>query len=121
MMVDPALIALGSVPFLLIRGLPRVAALQACFIESPANSKYSTVANSDHNSPIAYYSTGDNITNVALGVKNGPGVQCLMALPYRLPTNITFLDGSGNVPHAAQTVTQHSLVSTFPYGDYFLS
>ena len=115
MMVDPAFVTLGSVPFLLIRGLPRVAALQACFIDTPMNSKYSTATNNDQNSPLAYYTTGDNITNVALGVKIGPGVQCLMALPYRLPTNITLLDSSGNVPHGAQAIIQHSLVSTLPF------
>ena len=114
-MADPAFVTLGSVPFLLIRGLPRVAALQACFIQPPGINGYTTV-NNDQNSPVAYYSSVvNNNTNVALGVKIGPGVQCLMALPYRLPTNITVLDASGIVPHRAQTIILHSLVSILPY------
>ena len=115
LMADPAFVTLGSVPFLLIRGLPRIAALQACFIQPPGINGYTTV-NNDLNSPVAYYSSVvNNNTNVALGVKIGPGVQCLMALPYRLPTNITVLDASGIVPHRAQTIILHSLVSILPY------
>ena len=115
LMADPAFVTLGSVPFLLIRGLPRVAALQACFIQPPGINGYTTV-NNDLSSPVAYYSSVvNNNTNVALGVKIGPGVQCLMALPYRLPTNITVLDASGIVPHRAQTIILHSLVSILPH------
>ena len=114
-MVDPAFVTLVSVPFLLIRGLPRVAALQACFIQPPGINGYTTV-NNDLNSPVAYYSSVvNNNTNVALGVKIGPGVQCLMALPYRLPTNITVLDATGIVPHRAQKIILHSLVGILPY------
>ena len=112
-MADPAFVTLGSVPFLLIRGLPRVAALQACFIQPPGANGY-TSTNNELNSPVAYYSSMvNNNTNVALGVKIGPGVQCLMALPYRLPTNLTVLDSSGVVPYRAQTMILHSLVSIF--------
>ena len=109
-MVDPAFVTLGSVPFLLIRGLPRVAALQACFIQSPAKHYAKT---NDNLSPISYHTTNNNVTNVALSSQIGPGVQCLMALPYRFPTNITLLDAAGNIPLATQAIIQHSLVSLF--------
>ena len=112
MMVDPAFVTLGSVPFLLIRGLPRVAALQACFIQSP--TKYYTNTNNDF-SPVSYHLTNNNVTNVALSGRISLGVQCLMALPYRLPANITLLDISGNIPVVTQAIIQHSLVSTPVY------
>ena len=109
-MVDPAFVTLVSVPFLLIRGLPRAAALQACFMQSSA--KYNAKPN-DNLSPIFYHTTNNNVTNVALSGQIGPGVQCLMALPYRLPANITLLDAAGNIPLATQQIIQHSLVSLF--------
>ncbi len=121
--MDPAFVTLGSVPFLLIRGLPRVAALQACFIHSHTlNRKYHSAPLSDNggagvsgasSTPVAFYTAPDNRTNgnVAVGVRIGPGVQCLMALPYRLPSNLTALDGAGGVTAAAQGVIQNSLVS----------
>lgn len=113
MMVDPAFVTLGSVPFLLIRGLPRVAALQACFLNSPLIKKSSTLATNGEGSPMAYYTATDNGTNgnVAMGVKLGPGVQCLMALPYRLPPNMTTFGLEGNLSYGAQSIIQHSLVS----------
>ena len=109
MMVDPAFVTLGSVPFLLIRGLPRVAALQACFIQSP--TKYYTSMNNGV-SPVSYHTTNNNVTNVALSGRIGPGAQCLMALPYRLPANITLLDSAGNISFVTQAFIQRSLVST---------
>lgn len=113
MMVDPAFVTLGSVPFLLIRGLPRAAALQACFIHS--DTKYFQKAENNFGSPVSYYTTNNNLTNVALSEGIGPGVQCLMALPYRLPTNITLLDAEGNIPLVTQIFIQHSLVSMSIY------
>ncbi len=66
MMVDPVFVAVGSVPFLLIRGLPRAAALQACMVYAP---------------PSTYYTLhGNNVTSMAIGARIGK---------KRLPTLIS--------------------------------
>ena len=110
-MVDPAFVTLGSVPFLLIRGLPRAAALQACFLKSPGQIQFYTGTETYLYSPVSYHTTNNNVTSVALDARIGPGIQCLMALPYRLPANITLLDSSGNIRLGARAVIQNNLVS----------
>ena len=107
--MDPAFVTLGSVPFLLMRGLPRVGALQACFtVHGPLLDPDSPVIT---RLPIMYHHTDNNVTHVALDARISPGVQCLMALPYKLPENFTLFDADGNIRPGAQSVIQESLVS----------